>query len=347
MPITESMAAFTEAVEFATRCITDDPDPRNERESADGELYLMRIITAVADTALLIFDPERPQFMAMVDSVRYLGASGPDIDYDVAMVASGVAYRITGERGDATFVGICVSAGGGAEGASGIVASVDVDDIVDRDGTFTFEFARSNQSRVIVRQYFHDREGQQRGSWTIEPVDGAPMPSATRRLPATVELDARIANVAQSIRWNAQLNRLWSPERRGVPNEFIRQTPEEIVAAVTNPDVTYSFAWWRMEDPTTQAIVVDFTPPATRYWSLQMCDRWFQCFPDGRSNLNDQQCAPNPDGSVTIVLSDGDPGVPNWIDTRGHHIGTMFFRWLHADIERQPTCRVVDRSTLS
>lgn len=346
MSITEAITAFNDAVEFATSCIVDDPDPRNERESADGELYLVRILTAVTDSALLIFDPKRPAFMDMLDSVRYLGASGPDIDYDVAMVEPGTRYRITGTRGEATFVGICVYAGAGEGGATAIAASIDVDTIVEKDGSFSFEFDRPNQARVIVRQYFHDRSIQRRGNWTIERIGAEPAPEVERRLPTTAELDARIMAAARSVRWNAQLNRLWTPERRAFRNEFIRQTPEEVVAVIPNPDVIYAFTWWEMADPASEVLRVDFTPPQTRYWSLQVCDRWFQCFPDDRSNLNDQQCVPNPDGSFTLVLADRDPGVPNWIDTRGHHLGTMFFRWLHADIEVQPTVRVVPRAEL-
>jgi hypothetical protein len=77
---------------------------------------------------------------------------------------------------------------------------------------------------------------------------------------------------------------------------------------------------------------------------LQLCDRWYQCFPDRRSNINNREAAVNTDGSVRIVISDGDPGMPNWLDTSGHRVGVMFFRWLHADIAEQPVCRVVKRS---
>ncbi|MFM8649925.1 MAG: DUF1214 domain-containing protein, partial [Actinomycetota bacterium] len=81
--------------------------------------------------------------------------------------------------------------------------------------------------------------------------------------------------------------------------------------------------------------------PPINYWALQICDRWFQCFPDRRTNLNDRQVELNPDGSVTIVIADGDPGHPNWLDTSGHRTGTAFFRWLHADVEVQPVARIV------
>ena len=117
-----------------------------------------------------------------------------------------------------------------------------------------------------------------------------------------------MANAAQSLRWNAQLNRLWSPERRDTPNAFVRQTADDIVAAVPNPDVIYAFSWWRLAEG--EALVIELDPPDTPYWALQLCDRWFQCFPDRRSNLNDRQVVPEADGTVRLVISDGDPGHP-------------------------------------
>jgi len=337
-----------EALAFAVGKIEGDPEPLNDRERADGNLYVVRMLSAVLAGCALQLDPDRPSFLPMLEPVRYVGGSGPDIDYDVAAVRPDSMYTVSGVRGDATFVGITVYAGAGVDGASAVVASVDVDDVLNPDGTFSWNFSHPEAARVIVRQYFHDRRTQSRGSWSIDRVDtgaagsGAP----TQRLMGTVEMHHRIVNAANSLRWNARLNELWTPERRMRPNEFVRQSADEIVAAIPNPDVVYSTAWWKIDDADDVA-VIDFVPPATNYWGLQLVDRWFQCFPDRRSNLNDRQCVPNPDGSVTIVLSDGDPGVPNWLDTSGHRTGVAFFRWLHADIVNQPTCRIVSKANVS
>lgn len=88
----------------------------------------------------------------------------------------------------------------------------------------------------------------------------------------------------------------------------------------------------------TRDLRLPLAAPATRYWGLQVCDRWFQAYPERRTNLNDRGVAFEPDGSVRLVLADGDPGHPNWLDTSGHRVGTMFFagctpirrRFLHA-----------------
>jgi hypothetical protein len=347
MSIPRAWAELSDALAFAVARIEDDPDPLTEREAADGHQYVMRILAAVAESSLLTFDPAHPAFVSMRESVRYLGASGPDIDYDVALVAPDGRYRVTGVRGGATFVGVCVYRHAGDAGATEIVASVDIDEIVAPDGTFAYEFADPGAARVIVRQYFHDRAAQARGSWSIERVSGTAEARGLpeRPLPTLDAMRARIGNAAQSIRWNAQLNQLWTPQLRAHPNRFVRQTSDDIVAAVSNPDVMYATTWWRLA--AGEALAVDFTPPDTRYWALQLCDRWFQCFPDRRTNLNDHQVTREPDGSVRIVVADGDPGTANWLDTSGHRTGVMFFRWLHADPDTLPTCTVIERPVLA
>ncbi len=341
--MTDAWNTMQDALSFAVSRIEGDPDPLNDRERADGNLYILRILAAVGESSTIRLDPDHPSFLTMLDSVRYLGAAGPDIDYDVAAVRPDSLYRISGSRGDASYVGIAVYAGAGESGASAIVRSVDVDELIDADGNFSWEFSHPEAARVIVRQYFHDRATQSRGEWSIDRVDaGSDAVAPGSVLPGPIEMEYRIAGAAQSLRWNAQLNELWTPERREHPNEFVRLTSDDIVAAIPNPDVIYAYTWWRIEDD--EVIVVDFTPPEAPYWALQLCDRWYQCFPDRRSCLNDQQVTANPDGSVTIVIADGEPGTPNWLDTSGHRVGIMFFRWLHADPATLPTCRVVKRS---
>lgn len=345
MDIEQAWNQAGDALDFAVSCVTAE-EPLNDRERADGNQYVLRVLTAVSESSQLTFDPTRPDFLPMLESVRYLGASGPDIDYDVAIVQPGVRHRVAGTRGGASFVGIAVYGHGGDKGATEIVASVDVDTLVAPDGTFAYEFDHPEAARVIVRQYFHDRGTQARGSWTIERLDGgAPAAGSPAPLPTVASLTPRIANLAQSLRWNLQLNQLWTPELRQAPNAFVRQSADDIVAAVPNPDVVYATTWYRLDEG--EALVIDLTPPETRYWGLQLCDRWFQCFPHRRSNINDHQAHPATDGTVRIVVADGDPGAPDWLDTSGHTTGVLFFRWLHADPQQLPTCRVVPKAEVA
>lgn len=333
----DTWSSVADAVAFAGACVENDPDPMNDRELADGRRYVMRILRAVSETSLIDLDFDRPRFLRMHESVRHLGAAGPDIDYDVAILAPGGRYRLYGTRGEASYVGVVVYGGGGADGATAILDAIDIDDLVADDGSFSFDISRPDAARVIVRQYFHDRDAQPRGSWAIERTDAEP-PTGPAPAPHPAIVAHQITNAAATLRWNTNLNALWTPERRAVPNEFIRLGADEIVAAVPNPDVTYAFTWWRIDDG--ESLVIEATPPDTRYWAAQLCDRWFQCFPQRQTNLNDQQVTLEPDGSVRIVIADEAPAHGNWLDTGGHRTGVVFFRWLHAEPDRLPSCRV-------
>ena len=329
--------AVSEAVRFAAGCIDFDPDPLNDRERADGHRYVQFVVSTAVQYSLLDVSPFEPRFIAPLEPTRWLGASGPDIDYDVAVIQPGVRHRITGRRGGSSYVGICVYANDGERGATAMVDNIDVDSLVDSAGNFVHEFEHPAAARVIIRQYFHDRAIQQRGSWTIERLDSPPSIDLSQN-PAVVA--ARVARMVDTIRWNAQLNQLWGADLRDSPNRLVLQSAEEIVAAVPNPDVTYAFGWWRLRSD--QALEVTLDPPeGCRYWSLQVGDRWFQAHPDRNMNINDRQVVPNDDGSVTIVLCERDPGRPNWLGTYGHTLGTMFFRWLHHTPTSAPECRVV------
>lgn len=213
------------ALTFAVESVDGDPVPLNDRERADGHQYVLRMMAAVAQSATVRLDPDRPSFLPMLETVRYLGAAGPDIDYDVAAVRPGSTYRIRGRRGSATYVGIAVYAGAGESGATAIVRSVDVDSIASGDGAFEYKFTHPDAARVIIRQYFHDRSNQPRGEWGIERVDGSVVEPTAYATP--MEMDFRISGLARSLRWNAQLNRLWTPDRRSHPNEFVRQTSDD------------------------------------------------------------------------------------------------------------------------
>jgi hypothetical protein len=329
-----------DAIDFAWHCIHEDSDPLNDRELADGERYLQYIVSTATQYSLMAAGTAEPAFIPPIETSRWLGASGPDIDYDVANIEPNTRYRITGDRGGSSYVGICVYANNSSGTAQAIVKNVDVDTLANAQGLFTYEFEHPAATRVIIRQYFHNRSTQNRGHWNLTRL--VPVPHREQELPHSAEVSGRITMMAHSIRWNAQLNQLWGADLRQSPNQLTLQTAQDIVAAVPNPDVTYAFGWWRL-DP-GQQLEITVTPPSPsdscRYWGLQVCDRWFQSHPDRRMNMNDRTALPNDDGTVTLILGENDPGHPNWLGTFGHTVGTMFFRWLHHSPSVAPTCRV-------
>lgn len=62
--------------------------------------------------------------------------------------------------------------------------------------------------------------------------------------------------------------------------------------------------------------------------------------------INCRQRVLEEDGSVRIVISHRDPGVPNWLETAGHEEGRLGIRWLLADHVPETRTRLVKLADL-
>ena len=95
--------------------------------------------------------------------------------------------------------------------------------------------------------------------------------------------------------------------------------------------------------------MIETTPIACGYWSVQAWNRWGQSLAhtfddDNHSHqvVNLQTATMNADGSVRIVLSDDDPAEPNWLDTCGWTEGSLIFRFLYPEARpERPRTEVV------
>lgn len=78
-----------------------------------------------------------------------------------------------------------------------------------------------------------------------------------------------------------------------------------------------------------EALLLTLDPAGAPYFGMQLGNHWFTSinYWDHQSSLNRSQAATNPDGSVTLVVSQHDPNVCNWVDPAGHNNGLIFLRW--------------------
>src|SRR5262249_5642988 len=71
-------------------------------------------------------------------------------------------------------------------------------------------------------------------------------------------------------------------------------------------------------------------PPPCDYWIFQLCNMWqenFDNYEDGQGHVTKYRCVLEPDGTVLVVVADGDPGIGgNWLDPGGHVHGGMSLR---------------------
>lgn len=78
-----------------------------------------------------------------------------------------------------------------------------------------------------------------------------------------------------------------------------------------------------------EAIIATFNPGGARYATFPVTSIW-GITPDPRqyqNSLNAAQAVANADGTITVILSNRDPGVANWINAGGLHEGIVMLRW--------------------
>jgi hypothetical protein len=87
-----------------------------------------------------------------------------------------------------------------------------------------------------------------------------------------------------------------------------------------------------------EAIVATINPGGAAYSTLPVTNVWGVTpnYWQHQSSLNNRQAIPNPDGTITVVVSGWDPGVANWVDTSGLEEGIIMLRWQVLPREASP-----------
>ena len=196
---------------------------------------------------------------------------------------------------------------------------------------------------VIARQYFLDRSTETPAAFRIECVDAVPPPPPLRG----EHVARRLHAVGTFVETGAAFSAFAAQGLSALPNEVTIDSEAAAIAAFyPTPDNKYVGGWYRLGPD--EALVVEGTPPESRYWSLVLMSRWMESL-DAQHHqvvLNSHQVALEPDGTFRIVVAHRDPGCTNWLDTDGHDEGYVFFRWMQASGVTQPTFRVVSQPSL-
>jgi hypothetical protein len=128
--------------------------------------------------------------------------------------------------------------------------------------------------------------------------------------------------------------------------------PNEIAEPYPVPEQTYgwaagdaAYAMGAYDLQPGQALIIDGTSPSCVFWNLCLWNPFLHTYDSTyeRVTINGAHITYEPDGSWRIVVSDTDPGHPNWVSTAGRTTGLIWLRWfLPEETPKRPTCRVVD-----
>ena len=184
---------------------------------------------------------------------------------------------------------------------------------------------------IAIREYYYDWRPLEPATLLFERLDGAPPGGGV----AGALAEAGDQLTRSLTYWSEYME---TARGRGEDNTFIapRREPRGLQT------MHYSFCFWSLQPD--EALVVRFTEPRARYWSVQLYQLgWFESLDIGRpTSLNQHQAVTGTGGVVTVVLSATDPGLANWLDTDGREAGLLTFRgaWLSAPAP-QATAEVV------
>ena len=331
--------AFCDQLKQAGAVLGRATTPEDELTQAEGLRKLVRMIRMGFDASLEYGSVEHPEVYRLVTPTTLGEGETSDAHYHQAMIDGRRTYRVHGRRGTAPWMEFTVYAGkiGLDSGSAQVGAITEVDLQVGPDGSFELMLSPDPQSGnwirttpeasvLFIRQYAHDWGRTQDATFAIECVG-----ASGDRPPLTVAEVARA--MARTAGYVARSSNIWAAivdqRRAAPPNRFFVYELEK--GAEDAPEMPtghrFSSGYFRLAGD--EALVVTFHPADVPYWGLDTTNYWFEplSYADHRSHYNNRTVAHEADGSVRIVIAATNPGVPNWIDTRGHDEGTLLFRW--------------------
>ena len=353
----EAWGEFCELLKKAGDVLLRDELEPSLFDRAEGLRYLSRLTRAGLLSFAEASGPEHPVFRTMPEMVK-MGLDNPDNFYRSASVDPAFDYRLTGRRGSVHYLSFAAqnqnfAARSRITGGAGHLEDSELE--LGRDGSFEIIASQKQQpgnwlrmnpdtKQILVRQTFLDRLSEQPVEVEIECLaDTGPKPPLDpARVPASLLGSAMYAIGC------AQWFHDWvTGFRQQAPsNEFHLPPMEKHLQMGGDPNIRMWLGFWELAPD--EALLIDVVPPECDYWNLQLGNIWAESldFHFHRTHVNSGQAVLEDDGSVRIVVAHSDPGLPNWLDTAGHHHGTMGVRWVRAQDHPKPATQVVKLATL-
>lgn len=333
------------------RLLSADP-PLDETDLLDGYRLAFSLLRVAVD-AYVWGDADQPILGDVIGPYLKWGGDNSDAFYQLAPVDPNRTYRVTGNRGDAVYLSMTVY-GGPDDGrySDRIIATINDRELkFDDEGNFEFIISANPQSVawlklepdavfVLTRDYLTSPQSDRRPQWNIEALD-----PVGRRHDSRADLSRRLRAARTWVHQQSS----FVPTRVEPPNEINEPfpVPSQTIGWAAG-DAAYAMGSYRL-DP-HQALVVDGRSPQCVFWNLCLWNPFLHTYDYTRERvtINGAQVTYESDGSWRIVISDQDPGHPNWVSTAGRSSGLVWLRWFLPEQTPQPLrCRVVDIAELA
>jgi hypothetical protein len=322
----------------------DDPQVKQEVGRLALASLAMRAIAEVGD------DGDHPAFMPFINLTLAAYQPNADTTYRAAVITPGGSYRLRGRAGSLRIASIGQyrqhPSMAKALGEVDVYSYHDINALTkDEDGCFDVRLCPDRPEgykgdwwplhpgthALVLRQVASDWCGERDPMLSIERTDIA----VRRPRPAAALLRERLDRVASSTANTALLliDHVSGLRDEGYVNRFkIWDT------LMKNGGLAGQFYYEAVYDlGEDDALIIETkVPEQYGYYSMILTNQIFETtdWANNHSSLNDSQIQIDSDGLLRIVVSQQDPGVPNWMDIAGYPIGVIQGRW--ADCSEQP-----------
>ncbi|VVE70011.1 hypothetical protein PCA31118_03396 [Pandoraea captiosa] len=348
---------FCDALKRAGEQILRADAPSDPLTRAEGFRYLSRLTRIALEMQVEAGSPEFPSFMVPSHETAKIGADNPDNYYQVALISGEYEYRVSGNRGDIQNINFSTKRGGydtnGKLVLSGLIEAKHMH--FEPDGSFELILSKherpgnwlrltADTSQLLVRQYLPRRREQTPARISIARID------PTHASPAALDpakFEKQLVNAANFVGNTARMFGDWAHSYVAKVNTLPPADQALCQSVGGDPNIFYYHAYWKLGAHEALVIRVPRIPECD-YWNFVIQNYWMESLDFRYFNVcvNKETATYDADGGVTIVVAARDPGVPNWIHTAGHELGTMCFRWIGASEHVHPVTEVVAVNTL-
>jgi hypothetical protein len=347
---------FCDSLKVAGQQVLREQTPADPFNRAEGFRYLTRLLRLSIEKNIEYADPCHPVFYSLSHQTAKIGNDNPDNFYQNCAVSGDYDYRISGQRGTVPYLSFETKAGSyGGSGRMDPTGHVEIEELdVADDGCFELIVSAREHAgnwlpmtpetdNMLVRQTFHRRDEETPAQLTIECLN----PDRDNILQPDV-FAAQLAQVPRFITGTAGLFVDWMEIFKQHVNQLPANDQHMCLVAGGDPSIHYHNSYWQLE--ADEALLIEVTPPKCRSWNFQLSNYWMESL-DYRYHpisVNKHTAHYENDGSVRILVAHSDPGAawPNWIDTAGHRLGAMLFRYVEARIFPPIATRVIKLTEL-
>jgi len=335
---------FCEELKKAGGQLIRDDLPLDELGAAEGLRYLSRLLRTGLERNVEGADPANPYLHVLCNErIKGFGGDNPDTLYYGAALSDEYEYLLKGDFSGCSYFSV-IATGQNEDGSNCVTGSADSTSlpaaqhgaielsVVSGEATVGKEIDANTVTTdprtqsLLVRCTFDDALDK-KNELSFARVDSSGQGLECQFDPVAASLIDTASFVSTSARH-------WSDRSAGLRSEFNKlplQDPERMRAMGGDPNIFYYNTAWSLAPDESWLIHIPTIPDCTT-WGFQINNIWTESldYTQGRVHLNKNTAHYDTDGSVTIVVSERDPGRPNWLQTMGHRTGTANLRLMGA-----------------